>query len=328
MWRFLTGALLTSLVAGTSGCGDAALPTSGTGTTTGSGPTGGHMWALGERGLMASAFDGVTIAERPAPAAATLHALVCVDDQLAWAVGEGGTILSTHNGGFTWQAQTSAASTTLWGAAFSDAGRGYAVGAGGLVLRTTDAGVHWTPVALPVPPTAVLRAVSAASSGGLVLVVGDGGLVLRSVDGGVRFDVVAGPTSAGLRAVRLAEDELRAVTVGDGGAVWSSADGGASWRAEVSAPGDLRGVSLSDDHVIAVGARGLVWRRARASEAWSQVAVGAVADLNAVKFDRGAPAFGWIVGAGGTVLFSNDQGAHFRALPTPVGGTLTAVEDF
>jgi len=284
------------------------------------------MWAAGESGLMLSAYDGVTVSARPASGAATLRALVAVDDQLAWAVGDRGTILATRDGGSTWTPQLAPMVSTLWAASFADAGRGYAVGDGGAVLRTSDAGTTWA--RLPVAATASLRGVAAAPSGGLVLAVGEGGTVLRSTDGGARFDRMTVPAASTLNAVRLAEDELRVVAVGAAGAVLASDDGGLTWRAESTAPADLYAVALADRGAVAVGAGGLIWRRAGAGEAWSAVPSGTTVDLTAVKLAREAPTFGWIVGGAGTVLYTTDGGAHFRPLPSALRGLLTTVEDF
>lgn len=316
MWRAVCLVALAGAVG--LGCG-ADAPAAGI-------ANGGHMWAAGESGLMLSAFDGVTVSERQAPAGPSLRALVAVDDQLAWAVGDTGTILATRNGGASWTPQAATVDSTLWGAAFADAGRGYAVGDGAVILRTTDAGATWT--RLPLGTTAGLRGVAAAPSGGLVLAVGDGGLVLRSADGGEHFERVATPVTTTLNAVRLAEDELRVLAVGAAGAVIASDDGGLTWRAESAAPFDLRAVAFRDPGAIAVGSGGLIWRRVGASDPWSAVSSGTTADLSAVKFAREAPSFGWIVGGAGTVLYTSDGGAHFRPLAVPAAAPLTTVEDF
>jgi photosystem II stability/assembly factor-like uncharacterized protein len=329
MWRFPAALCLLACGLTAAGCGGDA-PAAGA-VAGGLGGSGGHMWAAGQQGLMASAYDGVTLVPRASATPATLRAMVCVDDQLAWAVGDGGTILSTRDGGSSWSAQVAPATGTLWGASFADAGRGYAVGDGGLVLRTTDAGATWT--AIPVPGTGALRGVVAAASGGLVLAVGEGGTVLRSADSGARFERVAAPVNTTLTAVRLAEDELRAIAVGEGGAVIASDDGGLTWRLESTAPADLSGVAFSGAGATAVGSGGLIWRRPDAATSWSAVTSGTPADLAAVKFDREAPAFGWVVGGAsgagpGTVLYTSDGGAHFRPLASPLRAGLTAVEDF
>jgi photosystem II stability/assembly factor-like uncharacterized protein len=110
--------------------------------------------------------------------------------------------------------------------------------------------------------------------------------------------------------------------------VISSDDAGLSWRAETAAPFDLHSVSLDDAGATAVGSGGLIWRRADATTAFAAVVSGTTVDLTAIKFDREAPSFGWIVGASGTVLYTSDGGAHFRPLASSLRGDLTAVEDF
>ena len=63
-----------------------------------------------------------------------------------WAVGDGGTILATANGGSTWSAQSSGSSASLIAVAESDATHGWAVGyddsktGAGVILSTTNGG--------------------------------------------------------------------------------------------------------------------------------------------------------------------------------------------
>ncbi|MEK6301734.1 MAG: C25 family cysteine peptidase [Acidobacteriota bacterium] len=74
----------------------------------------------------------------------TLNGLYMLDSLTGWAVGNGGLILKTTNGG-TWLAQTSGTITNLRSVHFVDANTGWAVGAGGLILMSTDGGASWTP---------------------------------------------------------------------------------------------------------------------------------------------------------------------------------------
>src|SRR5215470_12244769 len=68
------------------------------------------------------------------------------DSTRAWAVGAGGTILATTDGGKTWTPQTSGVAAALWSVHFHAEGqRGWAVGEGGTILATTDGGKTWTP---------------------------------------------------------------------------------------------------------------------------------------------------------------------------------------
>ena len=62
---------------------------------------------------------------------------------LRWAVGAGGVIVASTDGGTTWAAQDSHATADLNGVAFVDAHNGWAVGAGGVIVATTDGGTTW-----------------------------------------------------------------------------------------------------------------------------------------------------------------------------------------
>jgi photosystem II stability/assembly factor-like uncharacterized protein len=64
--------------------------------------------------------------------------------RLGWAVGSGGAIYRTVNGGNSWQPQRSGVASDLFDVKFFDANEGWAVGAEGTVLHTTSGGVRWT----------------------------------------------------------------------------------------------------------------------------------------------------------------------------------------
>ncbi len=66
------------------------------------------------------------------------------DAQHGWAVGEGGTILTTVDGGQSWRPQASGTATSLSAVQFlADGQHGWAVGDGGTILTTPDGGQSW-----------------------------------------------------------------------------------------------------------------------------------------------------------------------------------------
>nr|MCU0294777.1 YCF48-related protein [Candidatus Nanopelagicales bacterium] len=68
----------------------------------------------------------------------TLFDVAFTDTSHGWAVGDGGTILATSDGGATWTAQSSGTTeNVLYGVAFTDASHGWAVGGGGTILATS-----------------------------------------------------------------------------------------------------------------------------------------------------------------------------------------------
>ncbi|MCA1656419.1 MAG: IPT/TIG domain-containing protein, partial [Actinobacteria bacterium] len=63
------------------------------------------------------------------------------------AVGDGGVILATVDGGHTWGPQASATNANLAAVSFPDGSNGWAVGRGGTIVATTDGGGTWSPQA-------------------------------------------------------------------------------------------------------------------------------------------------------------------------------------
>src|SRR5215831_19484521 len=72
------------------------------------------------------------------PSTANLNAISFVDANTGTAVGGGGTILHTTDGGATWTPQSSGTTFWLHGVSFLDTNTGWAVGDGGTILHTTD----------------------------------------------------------------------------------------------------------------------------------------------------------------------------------------------
>lgn len=99
-----------------------------------------------------------------------------IADGTAWAVGDGGAILRSTDGGLTWIAQASGTSENLYAVHFADAQRGAAVGRRGTVVVTADGGATWTP--RPLGRDVFLGAV--AVDAGAVTVAGEDGVVASS----------------------------------------------------------------------------------------------------------------------------------------------------
>src|ERR1041384_5525934 len=65
------------------------------------------------------------------------------DKQTGWAVGAGGVILYTKDGGFNWTQQHSGVASTLSGVYARSKTQAVAVGARGVILSTSDSGANW-----------------------------------------------------------------------------------------------------------------------------------------------------------------------------------------
>ena len=82
--------------------------------------------------------------QAPQPGAVALADAHFVDDQRGWAVGDGGTVLHTTDGGLSWQRQLTDVDDRLSLVRFADAQSGWAFATRGATVYTRDGGRRWT----------------------------------------------------------------------------------------------------------------------------------------------------------------------------------------
>jgi photosystem II stability/assembly factor-like uncharacterized protein len=107
--------------------------------------------AVGEDGVILRSTNP-TIWNLVALGSNDLSGVCFIDNSVATAVGDNGTIFRSTDGGLTWGSQSSNTTNDLLGVSFSDANRGTAVGANGTILRTTNGGVTLPPPQISVSP--------------------------------------------------------------------------------------------------------------------------------------------------------------------------------
>ncbi|MEK7761322.1 MAG: YCF48-related protein, partial [Nitrospirota bacterium] len=74
----------------------------------------------------------------------TLMAVQFKDAKAGWAVGSGGALFSTVDGGKKWKKQASGTSALLTGIYFIDQKTGWVTGAAGTLRRSVNGGESWT----------------------------------------------------------------------------------------------------------------------------------------------------------------------------------------
>jgi photosystem II stability/assembly factor-like uncharacterized protein len=231
---------------------------------------GERIVAIGERGLVVLSDDqGRRWRQaRQVPVSVTLTAVSFVDAQRGWAVGHGGVVLHTADGGESWtkladgvalakaaladaeqrvaqRPRDAAAERALADARrqindgadkplldvrFIDARRGWVVGAYNLFFETTDGGGTWRSVSSRLDNPRALHLNALAVRGQTVFIVGEQGVLFRSLDAGQTFVAVPSPYKGSWFSVVLGDDG--AVTLaGLRGNAFRSPDGGASWSA-------------------------------------------------------------------------------------------------
>ena len=278
-------------------------------------------------------------AKQPSGTFAWLHAVYFVDGARGWAVGGRGALLSTKDGGASWQALRPPTADTLRDVFFTDELTGWLVceadlfnlktesDARSYLLRTADGGATWSRVELAKrEPTNVARDDAA---GRLLRVVfadrehgwtfGEEGTLYATSDGGDSWARQSVPTRHLLLGAHFL-DARRGWLVGAGATFLYTSDGGATWRA-----GSL--VTHADFDAGRVdAAKGDASARASAQTATRASAQATAPRVNAVSFVDERR--GWAVGAAGAVYTTVNGGRSWRALASGTDADLLDVKFF
>ena len=227
---------------------------------------GNALVAVGDYGtIVRSTDEGKTWQQAEVPVSTLLTAVHFVDETHGWAVGHGGVILATGDGGANWQLQaTLEGKPVLLSVYFADAQRGYAVGAYGAAFVTTDGGRNWAPMAVGSGHDADLHLnhIFGARDGKL-FIAAESGLAFRSTNRGTNWTKLATGVSGSLWS-GLERGDGEIVLLGMSGRVIASRDGGDSWKArETGTEQSLTaGIATANGGLIVVGAGGVVLRGA------------------------------------------------------------------
>ena len=268
----------------------------------------------------------------------TLMAVDFVDWKRGWAVGYGGTILRTVDGGTHWSAQRSGVDCDLRGVDFVNAKAGWAVGYDhpnnrAVILHTTNGGKSWSAQSHPSPlgswPTDVFATSTqnawgvggAATPAGTLFSTNNGGASWASGPGGIAADMYGAsrPIGSGATmsawAVGFPNAMLRTM---NGGASWSPVPHGGAGTERLTGAAfatTTRGIIVGDSSR-ATTATGLVLRTMDGGTTWTRPALPTERQL------RDALAMGkqfWIVGDAGVNYRSGNSGSLFRPQKSPPG---------
>ena len=245
-------------------------------------------WAISEKNIYSSE-DGGARWTRQLRSENRLTAIAFADEKNGLAVGEGGTIYRTEEGGVpseekgqlcagsiceddelsTWEPVESGTNSALTDITFLDSSHLWIAGENGLVLRSTDGGVTFETLDTEVDATLLSVSFTSADNG---VVVGEGGTILVTANGGRSWQQSDGGTSSRLNAVDFASDAA-VWAVGDGGTALQSLDGGVTWvsrKIDTSLESALRAVSFDGTVGFVVGAKGTVLTTSDGGASWTR----------------------------------------------------------
>jgi photosystem II stability/assembly factor-like uncharacterized protein len=266
--------------------------------------SGDKGWIAGQDGLILHSSDGgKTWAKQVSNAefeeldgskkTAYLFSITGVDDQHLWAVGDRSTVVSTRDGGATWEYQKvkatgeavaeelAAADPILYDVRFVDQNRGWIVGEFGKIFHTADGGKTW------VEQNKTL------------------------LEGSGYFDPLDLPSLFGL----FMHDDQQLSASGLEGHVARTTNGGARWAYDAVDVGEIKMQDplfdleeFPDGSGWAVGAAGEVFSKASADAPWKRASIGqdVLTWMRAIDFSD--PQNGWMVGGFGLIFRTTDGG--------------------
>lgn len=246
----------------------------------------------------------------------TLHSVQFIEDRRrGWAVGSGGTILATDDGGRSWVAQNSGSKAELYAVQFLANGQhGWAVGVEGTMLTTNNGGHNWVAQTSCCKKDSMSVQFLADRRHGWA--VGREGAIFSTDDGGRSWDAQTSGRTTDFNAVQFLADGRHGWVVGWIGDVLATVDGGRSWTAQArDNKEELYAVRFLADgrRGWVVGHGGTILATIDGGRSWVAQTSGIKESLKSVHFLADGRR-GWIVGGHGTILTSNDSGKSWQSM--------------
>lgn len=307
--------------------------------------------------LVTSALASLPALGRAAALRDNLFAVTANGPEVAWAVGNFGSIHVTKDGGQTWQTRPSNTKQPLFSIDFGDERRGWIVGKSGLILRTTDGGETWQAQQNPIVPAKHFFTVEAID-GDTAWAVGDWGAIVQTQDGGATWK----DRSLGALAVERTEspdrmmqtmtddvilydvhfiDSQHGFIVGEFGTLLATNDGGEHWR-QLTLPTDKTMFAVhfrSPEDGWVVGIDGIILHTTDGGATWTTqnglIETGAIDDVSFVQAMANPGLYavsvegrrGIVVGDSGAFFVSDDGGQTWTRHSLPEAHRLTWVRD-
>jgi len=255
-----------------------------------------------------------------------LTSIYFVNAQRGWAVGARGTILTTSNGGATWDEQISGSDALLSAVYMQpDGQRGWIVGTSGLILSTNNGGETWEKQTSG--SNAWLTSIQMQSDDQRGWIVGEDGTILSTSNGGGTWEQQDSASDALLLNIQMQSDGQRGWIVGTSGLVLSTSNGGGTWKKQTSgADADLYSIHMQTDgqRGWVVGAKGTILFTSNGGRTWQKQTSGADDFLYAIRVQSDGQR-GWVVGAGGMILSTSNGGGTWEKQTNGSNARFTSV---
>jgi photosystem II stability/assembly factor-like uncharacterized protein len=302
---------------------------------------GSRAVVAGQRGhIVISDDDGISWKQAQVPVSADLLALSFPSAKTGWAVGQGGVVLKTQDGGASWvrqlggkqaaeiavkhyqglaalspeqaRALKQAQALVAQGAAqpfldvyFESDTTGFVVGTFNTIFRTEDAGATWVPWMDRTDNAEDLHFYAVRGAGGRIFLAGEQGKVWRLNVEQKRFVAVATPYKGTLFGLVVGSNSV-VYAFGMRGTLYRSPDDGGAWdKLDLgTAAGITAGTTTSDGRVALVSQGGGVYLSQDQGKAFK-----------AIKLDKPMPYYGIASSGKGGLVLVGALGALGASLP-------------
>jgi photosystem II stability/assembly factor-like uncharacterized protein len=269
--------------------------------------------------------------QNPTPQGNNLYGLSFINADTGTAVGYGGSIIRTTNGGDSWNVQPSGVTRWLIDVSFVDANNGTAVGGYipniSVILHTTDGGANWIAQSSGVAGYHKSVSFSDVNHG---TVVGSGGKIIHTTDGGANWILQTSGTTNLLNCVKFVDNNIGTV-VGANGTILHTTDGGANWVLQTSGTtASLNSISFIDQNTATiVGSNATILRTNDGGANWiAQTCPFNAITIYGVSFsdaNNGIAVGETTMEYGGTIMKTTDGGANWEIQSSGIATTLTSV---
>jgi len=277
----------------------------------------------------------------------SVYGVATLGPESAVVVGTFGSIMTTTDGGKTWERHDSGTDEPIFSVAMADAQHGWAVGASGLIFRTTDGAKTWTKQTSPLKEQRHLFKVAAIDAK-TAWAVGDWGAIIATTDGGATWS----DRSLGILTVKTADtpdrqtmlltedvilndvrfvDAQHGYIAGEFGTLLATTDGGATWmRRDLGTDQTVFGMDfVTAERGWIVGIDGMVMETTDAGVTWNvqhgsrerqmldDVDFLAAMDRPALYAIAVEGKYGIIVGDAGSFLVTSDGGSTWSRQQLP-----------
>ncbi len=266
--------------------------------------------------ISVTAFSQPFIDLKNTSSTSVLYALSFASDSVGLAVGTGGEILRTVNGGTTWTKSSSGGVTELREVTFTDATTAYAVGLNGLILKSVNAGSTWSPLTSGTSE----HLFGLSKIGNDIYVDGPNGTMLKSSDAGANWTPLTTGTGLNLYGNHF-PDANTGYVVGNSGVMLKTIDAGAHWNTLTSGTSmQLVSVFFTDVNTgFAVGGNtgtntGVIMKTTDGGAHWTTTTIpnlyfGKVKFLDA---NTGFVVGGSVIGNTSSIYKTTDGGVHWE----------------